>query len=369
MKKKTLIILTAVLAVVIFLLIIGSDSNRGQVNVANVAASTPVAVEVHPAITATVTETVSSVGTISAMKDVVVSSETQGRVTKVYIKTGDRVKAGQILVQVDDELKKIAVEQAEAQLLAAETNYNKAKKDLERAEKLFKTGDVADVEVEGNRLAARSAEAQYKSAQVALKYAQRQFNDAKIKSPISGYVASKKIEVGEIVAPGREVANVIDISNLKVKLSIPEDDIVKIQPKQLCTLHVDAAPGYEFNGVVYSVGEKSESLTGHSYPVEVIVENKNTSILKVGMFARVDIHTKHIADAVTISKESLVSDETNPQVFVVENNIAHLRAVKLGVRSGDIYQVINGVKKGDLVVSFGQKELKDGAQVQYKAEE
>ncbi|MDE3058647.1 MAG: efflux RND transporter periplasmic adaptor subunit [Bacteroidota bacterium] len=368
MKKKILIIVTAIAAIIALLLIIGSGTNHGQVRAAKAAAA-PIAVEVRPASAATITETVSSVGTISAMKDVMVSSETQGRVTNIYVKAGDRVRTGQILVQVDDELKKIAVEQAEAQLLAAGTNYNKAEKDLERAEKLFKTGDVADVEVEGDRLAARSAEAQYKSAQVALKYAERQFNDTKIKSRISGYVASKKIEVGEIVAPGREIANIVDISNLKVKLSIPEEDIVKIQPKQLCTLRVDAAPGYEFNGVVYSVGEKSESLTGHSYPVEIIVENKNTSILKVGMFARVAIHTKYVADAVTISKESLVSDESNPQVFVVENNVAHLRNVKLGVRSGNVYQVTDGVRKGDLVVSFGQKELKDGAPVQYKNEE
>ncbi len=365
MKKKIIIAAIALCAVVALLLITGTDTNRSQVNAAS-AASTPVAVEVRPAVTATVTEIISSVGTISAMKDVMVSSETQGRVTKVFVKTGDHVKTGQVLVQVDDELKKIAVEQAEAQLLTAETNYNKAQKDFERAEKLFKTGDVADVEVEGNRLAARSAEAQYKSAQVALKYAQRQFNDTKIKSPINGYVASKKIEVGEIVTLGREIANIVDISNLKVKLSIPEEDIVKIQLKQPAVLRVDAAPGYEFNGVVYSVGEKSESPTGHSYPVEVIVENKNTSVLKVGMFARVDIHTKHIADAITISKESLVSDEANPQIFVVENNIARLRTVKLGIRSGSVYQVVDGVKKGELVVSFGQKELKDGTAVQYK---
>jgi membrane fusion protein (multidrug efflux system) len=368
MKKKIIIAAVALFAVIALLFITGTDTNRREIKAAN-AATTSVAVEVRPAEVATVTETVSAVGTISAMKDVMVSSETQGRVTKVFVKAGDRVNAGQVLVQVDDELKKIAVEQAQAQLLAAETNYNKAQKDFERAEKLFKTGDVADVEVEGNRLAARSAEAQYKSAQVALKYAQRQFNDTRIKSPINGYVASKKIEVGEIVAPGREIANIVDISNLKVKLSIPEEDIVKIEPKQLCVLHVDAAPGYEFNGVVYSVGEKSESPTGHSYPVEIIVEDRNTSILKVGMFARVDIHTKHIADAITISKESLVSDEANPQVFVIENNVAHLRTVKLGVRSGDVYQVMDGVKKGDLVVSFGQKELKDGSAVQYKAEE
>lgn len=330
------------------------------------APASRVAVEVTPAKTSSINETVSAVGTIAAMRDVVVSSETAGRITKVLVKVGDMVKEGQPLVIVDDELKEIAVEQARAQLLAAETNHNKTTKDFQRADTLYKTGDVADVELEGNRLALRSAEAQYKSAQVALKLAQRQFQDTRIKSPIPGVVASKRVEVGEMVAPGREVANVVDISNVKVKLSIEESQIGKIRLNQPVILRVDPAPGRTFEGTIYTIGSKTETPTGHSYPVEVVVHNKDLNVLKVGMFARVDIKTNSASGAITISKESLVGDEANPAVYVVENGVARLRTVRLGLRAGDMYQVLEGLKPGDLVVSFGQKGLKDGAPVQYK---
>jgi RND family efflux transporter MFP subunit len=357
-------ILGAIL-VVLTIIVIAITSRNGKADNEQAPVSR-VAVEVSPVGSTTITETVSAVGTVTAMRDVMVSSETGGRITKVAVKVGDTVREGQPLVIVDDELKAIAVEQARAQLLAAETNYRKATKDFQRADTLYKTGDVSDVELEGNRLAMHSSEAQYKSAQVALKLAQRQFDDTRIKAPISGIVASKMVEVGEMVAPGKQVANVVDISNVKVRLSIEEEQIGKIRLNQPVTLRVDPAPNRTFDGVIYTIGSKTETSTGHSYPVEVVVHNKDLNVLKVGMFARVDIRTNSAENALTISKESLVGSETSPAVYVVENGVARLRQVRLGLRAGDSFQVLDGLKSGDLVVSFGQKNLKDGALVQYK---
>ena len=84
------------------------------------------------------------------------------------------------------------------------------------------------------------------------------------------------------------------------------------------------------------------------------------------MFARVDIQSNSVTHALTISKESLVSDETNPAVFVVEQNVARLRPIRIGLRANDRLQVIDGLREGDLVISFGQRNLKNGLLVQYK---
>lgn len=363
MKKRTKIIAGIAGLVLLGMVVVLRGSNSRAEKVEAVG---PVAVEVAPVSSKTLTETVSAVGTIAAMKDVMVSSETAGRITDVLVKVGDRVRKGQTLVQVDDELKAIAVEQAKAQVLAAETSYKKAKKDFERYESLYATKDVSDVELEAYRLAYRSAEAQYKTADANLQLAQRQLSDTNIKSPIDGYVASKKVEVGEMVAPGHDVANIVDVSSLKVKLSIPEEDIAKLQRKQDATLKIDSAPEKVFRGVVYSVGTKTETPMEHSYPVEVIIENKDMDVLKVGMFARVEIAARSVKNALTISKEFLVSEDGDPTVFVVDSTkTAQLRHVSLGVRAGDRVQVLSGLKEGDLVVSFGQKQLKDGSTVVY----
>jgi membrane fusion protein (multidrug efflux system) len=365
LTRKMFLALAATLAVVLAAgLFMALTSGQTQADASN--ATKPVAVEVAPATQTDLTEFVSAVGTITAMKDVMVSSETAGRVTAVPVRVGDYVRRGQTLVQVDDELRAIAVEQAKAQLQAAETNHRKAKKDYERSEKLAQSGDVADVELEGYRLAYHSSEAQYAAASAALKLAQRQYDDTKIKAPIAGVVALRKVEVGEMVSNGREVANIVDISSVKVKLSIPEEDIGKIRLRQPATLHVDARPGETIHGSVYTVGSKTETSTGHSYPVEVIVQGKDVAQLKVGMFARTEIHARSAKGAVSIARESIVNSDSDPAVFVVEKGIARLRPVTLGIRAGDRYQIVNGLQAGELVVSFGQKSLKDGTAVQYK---
>ncbi|MFN0156883.1 MAG: efflux RND transporter periplasmic adaptor subunit [Bacteroidota bacterium] len=365
LKQKKIKIGTVVVFAVLVIAIMAVISSRGQGNIAAIKAA-PVAVEVTAVSSGTLTETVAVVGTVSAMNDVLVSSETSGRITRVLVKVGDFVKAGQTLVQVDDELKAIAVDQSKAQLIAVDASYKKAKSDNDRAESLHATGDISNTELEAYRLGLRSAEAQYKTAEVGLRYAQRQLDDARIKTPISGFIASKTVEVGEMVDPGKEIANVVDISKVKVKLSIPEEEINKLKLKQTAILKIDTQPDRQFEGVVYTIGRKAESEVGHTYPVEVVVENKNTDLLKVGMFVRVEIKTASVANALLISKESLVNEDTQPAVYVVQNNIARLRPVKTGIRSGSSLQIVDGVKEGELVISFGQKKLKDGSPVQFK---
>ncbi len=312
------------------------------------------------------TETVDAVGTVSALHDVNVSSETGGRVTKVLFNLGDVVHAGETLVVVDDELKAAALDQAKAQALAAETNYSKAQHDFARAESLYKSHDIADVELEGNRLALHSAEAQQKGAQAALRAAARQMSDTRIKSPIDGVVASRRIELGEMVTPGREVANIVDIATVKIKLGIAEENIPKVVPRQKAALHIDARPDLRFEGRVLAVGSKTESSTGHTYPVEVVVKNTKSLDLKVGMFVRVQIATKAVKNALSIPIESVVNGDTAPHVFVVENGIARVRTVKLGIRAADKCQILDGLKEGETIVSFGQKDLKDGTAVLVK---
>jgi RND family efflux transporter MFP subunit len=169
-----------------------------------------------------------------------------------------------------------------------------------------------------------------------------------------------------MVGPGRDVANIVDISSLKVKLSIPEEEIGKIQTQQEAELTVDTAPDRIIHGRVYSVGSKTETPIGHTYPVEVIVKNEGIDFLRVGMFARVKISVEVASDALTISKESILNEDVHPQVFIVDNNIARLRSIKLGIRSGDQVQVIEGLRLSEAVISFGQKGLKDGTPVQPK---
>ena len=195
MQKKILVggglSLTAVLLAAVLLRPSGGEgTGEGEAS----ADPIPVITEVIQA--RDVHEIVSGVGTVLAFHDVTVSSETSGKVVEVYAEVGDRVEKGDPLVQVDDELRRSAVEAAEAQLMLAEANFQKAKRDLERSEGLFKTQDISEMELEGARLAAKSAEANYLQAKAALRTAQRRSKDTRIVSPISGQVALRHVDLG-----------------------------------------------------------------------------------------------------------------------------------------------------------------------------
>jgi len=147
-----------------------------------------------------ITDNFSQVGTIVAYNDVAVVSETSGRVVKVRAEIGDYKEAGSVLVEVDSELK-------EAAFKTAEVAYEKAKKDLERYEALFKEGSISDTQIEQARWSYQSTEAQYIVAR-------RQLSDTKITTPISGIVTARYVNVGTMVmgAPqSTQIANVVDI--------------------------------------------------------------------------------------------------------------------------------------------------------------
>ena len=328
--------------------------------------SRPRAVEVGTVGRATLSRSVSAVGTVVPLSDVTVSSETSGRILKVLVKVGDTVRGGQPLLLVDAELREAAVEQASAQARAAEAQAEKARRDLERSETLFASGDIADVELEVYRLALRSAEAARAAAAAGLVQARRALRDTRIAAPGNGLVASRKVEAGEMLAPGMEVANIIDISSVKIKLSVPEEEVVQLSAGQEVTVTVDALPGLRLPGTIYTVGAKSESPSGHTYPVEVIVKNDQQASLRAGMFARVEIRTGVAEDALVIPKEALIGEGARASVYVVEDGVAWLREVKLGLQGQDSLQVLAGLEQGDRIVTFGQKVLRDGSAVRYK---
>jgi RND family efflux transporter MFP subunit len=288
-------------------------------------------------------ESISLTGTITANNDVAVLSETDGRVTKVMVKIGDRVEAGSVLIQVDDEMK-------QASYVAAEVNYQKAKKDQQRYDKMFKEGSVSDAQREGARLAFKSAEAQYIVAR-------RQYNDTKIKTPISGVVTARQVDVGATLQKNNVVANVVDISTLKVKLNVAEQDAFKLKVGDRADVSTEVYPGVTFNGTIETISAKADE--AHTYPVEVRLANNSMHPLKAGMFGRVSFVSIKSDEALSIPRQALVGSTKKAQVFVVEQGIAHLRDIVIGSEVGTNLEVLSGLKDGEQVVLSGQNNLKD----------
>lgn len=294
-------------------------------------------------------EDLAIVGTFIANREVLVASETQGRVRGVGPKVGDYVGAGALLARVDDEMKM-------ASFTNAQVNYDKAKKDLERYEFMQQQNDggIADIQVE-------NARQQVKGAEAALIIARRQYQDTRIKAPISGILTARPVEIGTTLMPGAPVATIVDISQLKVKVNVPEGDVFKLKLGDRVEVTTDVYPGVSFDGRVTMIGAKGDE--AHTYPVEVTVSNNGRNPLKAGMFGRVAFTSLPEKSALTIPRDAIVGSVKRPQVYVVNNGVAKLRDIVVGREVGTSVEIVEGLINGDQVVTSGQNNLRDGAQV------
>jgi RND family efflux transporter MFP subunit len=286
-------------------------------------------------------------GVVSAYNDVIVVAETQGRVIGTRVEVGSYVAAGTPLVQVDNEL-------SQFRYSTARTNYEKAKKDLERYEALYEQGVISTSQVESSRLALQAAETD-------LVAARKQYEDTYITAPISGTVAERMVDRGAMVNPGTKIANIVDISRLKVKLSLAEADAFRIRVGDPVEISTAVYPGIKFAGRVNNISAKGDE--AHTYPVEIVLSNPKANPLKAGMFGKVRFASREKRSMVVIPREALVGSIKAPSVYIVDHGVAQLQKVVLESKDDHSLMVLKGLKGGERLVVGGQENLTDQSPV------
>ncbi|MFI5251651.1 MAG: efflux RND transporter periplasmic adaptor subunit [Bacteroidota bacterium] len=346
MKKKTkaLLGLVAIIAVIIAILFYNKSKMAAQSDNQIINSCAVSIAEVKKDLVSNVN---SLVGTVVANHDVAIAAEAAGKVVAVLAEVGDYKKKGDVLIQLDDELKQAA-------LTIAEVTYNKAKKDLDRFESLATEHSVTDQQLETARWTFKSAEAQYITAK-------RQFEDTRIKTPISGVVTARNVDLGANVQTNNIIANVVDLATLKVKVNVSETDAFNLRTGDAVDVTTDVYPGVVYPGKIQSISAKADEV--HTYPAEIVLQNSSGRPLKAGMFARVNFRGAGRDSVLIVPRMALVGSAKNPQVYVVQNNIANLRSITIGSEIGTNLQVLSGVNPGEKIVVNGQVNLKDNTAV------
>lgn len=294
-----------------------------------------------------VSNNIELIGTIVGDNDVQVVSEAQGKVTGIFANVGDYKAEGSVIAQLDDELKKSGYE-------TAQVNFEKSKKDFERYEALYKNKSVSDVQYEQARLAYYNAQSQYVAAK-------KDYENTKITAPISGIITARNIDMGTFVNKNMPVANIVDISRLKVKVGVAEKDVFSLKKGDKVTVTTDVYPGVQFTGSIATISDKGDQ--AHNYPVEISLKNSREHPLKSGMFGKVTFISRSSVPKLVVSRDALLGSIKEPQVFVVENGTAHLRNVTVGSTYDNNLEVLKGLKSGDKVVVNGQNNLEENTAV------
>lgn len=346
MKTRAQIFLISTVIITAIAAALFINKSRLDANTEHIAAK-PAAISVAQAVRKSIPLQLSSIGVLRAYNDIPVIAETQGKVLRRFVDVGDHVRAGDPIVKVDTLLKY-------ATYVAAKTVYVKAESDLARFKALHAQGNISISELELAGLNSKSAHAQYLVAK-------RQYEDADICAPISGEIAERAVDVGMIVSAGAVIASIVDVSRLKITITVAENIVSRIKKGMAVTATVEAFPGAAFEGIVMYVGPKAnESLL---FPIEIVIPNSRKFPLKPGMTASIVFTSVTAAQTLMIPRASLVGSAREASVFLVANNRVHLRSVSIGREYGFDVEVLSGIVSGDSVVVVGKNTVHDNAPV------
>jgi membrane fusion protein, multidrug efflux system len=282
-------------------------------------------------------------GSFSAIHELTLLSEGQGKVVSLLFNTGDVVREGQVLAKLDDDL-------IRSQLSLAQANFEKAKSDLNKFEGLLKADAVSNQQVEDERLLLKKAETDVTTLKKQLDY-------MSIKAPIQGTIVKRYIEVGSLLMPGAMVADIVDISRLKFIANVAETEAVRIFRGMKVEITSSMFPGVQYIGTVLSIGVKADE--SKRFPVEIEIPNDAKHPLKAGMFGTASFTFGEMREVLTIPRHALIGSIKTPRVFIVEGNRAIIRNIHIGKANDIDVEVVDGLKAGDKIVTSGQINLDD----------
>ncbi len=369
-------------------------------------------------------------GYVVAHHKIDVGSKVTGRVKWIGVEKGDKVKEGQPLVRLEDNEYLAQVNQAQANLAAAEARLDQlragsrpqeklrdraaviqaqaslknAQADYERIEQLYRAGvasksdldrataqrDTAAALLEAAKQSSnitetgprqeeiRAAEAEAQQMKAALDYARTQLESTEIRAPISGTILQRIVEVGEMVTPSSfgdggartSVVSLADLDDLQIELDISQTDFARLRMGQRAEIIPESFPNLRYTGFIAEIAPEANRAKA-TVQVKVKVENPDEQ-LRPEMNARVNFLADQqpgetkSINQVMVPRSAVVSRDGISLVFVVKGNRVEMRTIRAGQESGDFYYVLDGLSGGEMVVTEGATTLSDGDRVKIK---
>lgn len=322
-----------------------------------------VAVETSAVRSRLLSEDVEAVGSLRSRQGAMVRAEVGGRVTQINFRDGQRVRKGQLLVQLDDRLPRAQVQQSLAELSIAEANHR-------RNTELVAQGFISQRGVDESAAAVKVAQAK---AELARATADR----LRVLAPFDGVAGLRNISVGDYLKEGADIVNLEDMNAMYVDFRLPERLQARVRPGLTARVQVDALPDRAFAAVVQAVDPLIDA-NGRSLNVRGCIDNRLLQ-LRPGMFARVDAQLGRDRQALMIPEEAVVSQGGNQVVVrVVQAEskdgppawVSQRVNVDTGARLDGQVEVVRGLAPGDRIVVAGQHRIqRDGMPLRVGAAE
>jgi RND family efflux transporter MFP subunit len=333
-------------------------------------------------------------GYIVARRRATVSSKVTGKVVEVHLEEGQRVEAGEVIARLDDSNWKAALaqsnaqlQQAEANLVSAQTAYDDAKPIFERNEQQktaavisLQSFDEAKAQYDVARNNLFIAQRALDSARAGVLVAQRSLDDTVIRAPFAGIVTEKAAQPGEMVSPVSAgggftrtgIGTIVDMDSLEVEVDVSENFINRVRPQQPVVIKLNAYPDWDIPGSVIAMIPTADRAKA-TVKVRIAIKQKDPRIIPE-MGARVSFLTEKepqapgaektpAAPGVIIPAEAVATSGDISIVYVIHDSTVERRAVRLGAKTAAGQVVIAGLANGDTVALGDLTKLSDGVRI------
>lgn len=287
------------------------------------------------------------VGTVRPRLRAVLEAKVSGRIEEMHVVPGQLVRAGQLLVRLEDREIRARLEQARAL-------HEQAERDFRRRETLWREQTISRAEYD-------AAEAQLRVALAALQEAETQLAHTRIVAPFDGRITAKHADVGDLAVPGRPLLEIEDPRALRLEADVPEALLDRVSLGQRLEVRIPAAQ-LTLEGTVSEITPVADART-RTFPVKVDLPSQPG--LRSGLFGRLVVPVAEV-EAIRVPARAVLTRGQMELAYVVRGDHAELRLVKTGKRLGDEVEVVSGLAPGEVLVVEADRPLRDGQPVRTK---
>lgn len=339
----------------------------------------PITVQVTRSTTKTLEKRINLVGNLEAGSQVEVRTRYSGYIKSMPFDVGDRIKEGDVILELNDSENRELVSKAEAalsvakaQLKAQITSQELAQKAYDRLLVLQKSGVSTRQQMEEAQasLAIQEAQTELEQARVDqagadLEQSRLRLQENKIIAPTSGFLAERLVDIGDLAKPDVALMKIVNLDHVRTVVHIVEKDYEDVKIGQQAAITVDTFPDQTFSG---HVKRKAPVLDPQTRTAAVHIEIPNEDFaLKPGMHARVQIVFEHRPETKVLPIASLTRRKDGPgsAVFIIGGNppMTHRRNIEVGINDGELVEILSGINAEDLVITLGNRLVDEGQTV------
>jgi RND family efflux transporter MFP subunit len=298
-------------------------------------------------------------GTIQPARQAQIASQTSGRVEDVTVRPGDRVAAGDVLVQLDVARLLLDLDLQRSTAAATEVQLTLAQGQLQRVQELVNRGVATASDLDEARTSVEQLQANVSALSDQVEAAELSLDQATVTAPFGGIVSARDVEPGQFVSMGAPVISVVDLSTVELVAQAPVSSGALIAPGQAVAVAVDGLPGRSFAGTVVRINPIATE-GARTIPIYITLDNADRTLLG-GMFATGEIVVAEAPDAIAVPAEAIREDRDGAHVLTIADGILERRSVTPGESwRGNLVQVTEGLATGDTVIAAALPELSPG---------